>query len=134
MPGVPAGGLGERQHTEGEMSDPQQGLPHIGALLRDEAIDRVEMHAAEEWRADALRAVEACALARGYFTTDHVWALLEAAESTGTHEPRAMGAIMRKAANEGYCERTNVTQQSKRPRCHRRPVRVWRSLVYRGKP
>ena len=107
----------------------QSPLP--GMTLRDAAIDRVEEHADQEWRDAATLAVEACALTRRHFTSDHVWQhMVEADVTATTHEPRAMGAIMRAASNAGWCERTDVTKNSTRPQCHRRPLRVWRSLIH----
>ena len=111
--------------------EPQQGLPHIGALLRDEAMARVNANANDVWKIDARRAVEDCAAVLEVLTTDDVWALLKGTGSTTT-DNRAMGPLMLKAATDGILRHTDKTRLSRRPQCHRRPVRVWRSLVYRG--
>lgn len=101
--------------------------PVAGAKARDDALDALERH-----RKLAIgrlnRAIRACArLANGgTFSTDDVWAFLgDGAESIG--EPRAMGAAMRMAAEEGLIEATNEFRPSDRPACHRRPVRLWRA-------
>ena len=42
-------------------------------------------------------------------------------------DARAMGAIMRRAQNEGRCESTDRIQRSARPECHCRPLMIWKS-------
>ncbi len=101
----------------------------LRTLARDAAIDRVEAAAREDWKEVALMVVEVVARDRELFTTDHVWAVMPG--DVSTPEPRAMGAIMRRAAREGYVTATDRHVLSNRPLCHRRPVRVWRSLIYR---
>lgn len=99
-------------------------------VKRDEALGRVESNATDEWKEAALDAVRYVAGKRREFTTDAVWSILERSR-IDTHEPRAMGAIMRVAASHGYCESTDRTRQSVRPECHARPIRIWRSLMWK---
>ena len=101
-----------------------------GAVLRDKAIKQAEDNAKANWLASAFSAVRQCAALKDRFTTDDVWSLVG---QDGTHEPRAMGAVMMKAARAGIARPTNTTRQSRRPVCHRRPVTIWQSLVYQGK-
>lgn len=93
-------------------------------VARDEAIDRVERHAPVAWRVSALGAVRQIALRARAFTTDDIWDLVGPPP-----EPRAMGAVMRRAGRLGIARPTNRTQQSKRPECHARPLRVWESRL-----
>ena len=93
-------------------------------VARDEAIATVDA-ANTSLVERALAAVRAVAKAHDLFTTDDVWALLDADGG----EPRAMGAAMRRAAAEGVCEATLGFRLSARPVCHRRPMREWRSLL-----
>lgn len=101
-----------------------------GTELKREAIARVNEHASEEWMEAARTAVRALARALPSLTTDDVW---REVERTGmsTHEPRAMGAVMTRMARDRVIVSTNVTVESARPENHRRPIRVWRSLVFR---
>lgn len=92
---------------------------------RDEAIRRVDVNADSDWKDEAYRVVAALAAHRPRFTTDDVWGRLS---GVGTHEPRAMGAIMRQAARDGLIRATSEYQQSGRVACHARPLRVWESL------
>jgi len=93
---------------------------------RDEAIDRVEANAHHDWLVQARQAVLWLAHNRDEFTTDDVWGLLSNT-GVGTHEPRALGAVMRWAARSGVVVKTDRVVNSCRVECHARPVAVWRS-------
>lgn len=92
---------------------------------KEKAIDTVELHVNPEWKAEAMQAVELLATLHHTFTTDAVWALIK----SETHEPRAMGAIMRTATKNGIITPTDIHMPSLRKASHRRPVRVWQSLI-----
>ena len=92
-----------------------------GAEERDDAMRRAEAGASEEWKAEAREAILILAGEIGEFTTDDVWELIEK-----PREPRALGPVMTRLANEGVIERTNVHRASNRPVCHRNPKRVWK--------
>lgn len=109
--------------------EPQLGIDFdaaAAAAARDKAIDRVE-GGSVEWQDEALLAVEQLARRKPELTTDDLWSVLEPPA-----EPRAAGAVMRRAVREQLIERTERTRKSLRVACHRRDLRVWRSLVYRG--
>ncbi len=94
--------------------------------ITTEAIDRVERNADEQWKDEAYKCVRLARVYYAEFTTDTIWKMLENIGHT-THEPRAMGAIMRRAAKEGLIEPTGKYLKSRRPECHKRPVMLWRS-------
>lgn len=96
---------------------------------RDEAIDRVERGAADVIE-DYVGVVIFVATIREHFTTDAVDFVAHQAGHEPLAEPRAMGAVMRRAAARGICEATSETRRSTRAACHARPVRVWRSLLW----
>ena len=95
-----------------------------GDFLRDEALARLE-RAHAEWINEALATVCLLANRRRELTTDAVWHLV----GPPPKEPRAMGAVMRKAASRGWIRATDRTTLSVRPECHRRPIRIWESLI-----
>jgi hypothetical protein len=95
---------------------------------RDAALERVEAAAHEEWLIAAADAVTYLAAMYEEFDADAIWALLRQSEHT-THEPRAMGAVLRNAARDGMIAPTDRWVQSRRTACHGRPIRVWRSLL-----
>jgi hypothetical protein len=96
----------------------------------DAAIEQVERHADEEWKDIAYATVCHVAQRLAHFTTDDVKAALPA--DATTHEPRAWGAIMRRAARDGVCRATDGWRTSDNPVCHARPMRVWASLLWGG--
>lgn len=101
--------------------------PQLGAELRDRAIDATEI-ANTEWVEMTYKAVVSIAKLAQEFTTDRVWHVIG---DVAPPEPRAMGAVMRKAVANRICGPTDRTVKSVRPNCHRRPIRVWRSLIFR---
>jgi hypothetical protein len=98
---------------------------------REDAITRVDDAASALWKAQALDAVRCVALIREQFTTDAVWFVLEKCGIAGPREPRALGAVMRRAVTEGFCTSTGEVSKSIRTGCHRRPLAVWKSCIYR---
>jgi hypothetical protein len=96
---------------------------------KEEAIVQVETTANPEWKAEALEVIERLATIHHTFTTDAVWALVK----SETHEPRAMGAVMRIATKNGIVAPTDVYTPSMRKVSHHRPVRVWQSLIKEAK-
>lgn len=96
-----------------------------------EAVARVERHADPDWKDRALDVIWGLAAHTPELTSDDIWRLL-GDEDAATHEPRALGAMLKKAAGEGWIIPTDTYRPSARAACHARPVRVWRSLIYRG--
>jgi hypothetical protein len=105
-------------------------MPNSAEVARDEAVARVEEHASADWLAAAATAVGMLAMFYPEFTTDDVWECLVEVEAT--HEPRALGPVMMKAARRGLIRKTDRVQNSRRPQCHARPVAVWSSLIHNG--
>ena len=89
-----------------------------------EAVARVERNADSEWLLWAERAVVEAA-ADNRFTTDDVWHLLDAWRVEAPHEPRALGAVMRRMARVGVIRSTGEYVKSERVECHGRPIVVW---------
>lgn len=95
--------------------------------VQDEALKRVEAHADTAWKRAATRAVYLCAKQHPYFTTDDVWDLIP--DNVTTHEPRALGAVMRKAVGAGWIRAADKAPiKSKRVSRHAGPMSVWESL------
>jgi len=99
--------------------------PVTAHAVTDEAVERADAHADADWMAAALEAVESCAERHALFTTDDVYRYLS---GVATDEPRAMGAVMRKAQALGLCQATGDYRPSLRPQAHQNPKRVWQSL------
>lgn len=103
-----------------------------GEANKEAALERVERGADPKWMAMASSAISGLSRRRASLTTDDVWAALSAAGAPACREPRAMGAAMRAAKARGLIQPTYLYAPSDRPSCNRRPVRIWRSLVYNG--
>lgn len=117
--------LARKAQQKGDVFDAQ-----LGADLRDEGIARVSESTAA-WQEKAVSVVRDLSLRQHELTTDDVWLNL------GGHDPglegRAMGAVMRRAASLGYVKSTPLTTKSVRAACHRRDLRIWSSLLWRGR-
>jgi hypothetical protein len=100
-------------------------------LLTNEAIAQAEEGAPNEWLNHATSAVFYICATRGRgkeFTTDAVWARLKQTlgeDLAEPPEPRAMGAVIRKARAKGWCRATDRMVKSTRPECHGRRIQVW---------
>ena len=98
-----------------------------GEAGRDAAVARVERNADAPWKRAAMAAIYKVAGERSRFTADDVWDAMP--DDAGTHEPRAMGAMMLQAAKAGVIAATEDYTQSHRSVRHAGPMRVWESRV-----
>jgi len=96
------------------------------------AIDRVDEAADPEWKVGAEYCLLLVCERLSIFTADDVWEELDAAGIEWPHEPSALGPIMRTGKANGWANSTNYTRECKRPKAHRKPQRVWESLVFKG--
>jgi hypothetical protein len=118
----------ERQYVEPTKRAKPRSVD-AGRAAADASIAQVAAAADPTWARLAVLAVVAVATAHEEFTTDDVWTWLEACSVT-THEPRALGAVMRTKRAKEVATPTERYRPSDRPECHARPVRIWRSKVY----
>ena len=116
------------------MSDEQMTIEDgIAAAIaaRDEAIDRVGKNADPDWAEAAYLACCLVAEEQPIFTTDNVWQKMSYLyPQFQTHEPRAMGAVMRRAARDNKIQATDDYWKSVRPECHYRALMIWKSLIH----
>lgn len=94
-----------------------------GEQARDSSLEQVASAANEEWMSAAAQRVRSLAKTGEEFTTDDVWSGIP--ETINTHEPRAMGAVMRALALENVIRPTGLYRRSRRSLCHARPLCVW---------
>jgi hypothetical protein len=94
------------------------------------AMAQVEANANQEWSDYMLEQVRLTCMRLPRFTADAVFERASADPAApGTHDLRAFGPVMTRAAKLGYCQLTNTTIRSSRASCHNRPLAVWESLI-----
>ena len=100
-----------------------------------DGMDRAKRHSDPEWYRCMLICAQEVARNRPFFTTDEVVKLkVYLFPNATTHEQRAIGPLMKDVAKLGYCVRTGDWHESSQAQNHRRPQRMWSSLIYRGPP
>lgn len=102
---------------------------------RDKAMADAEGGALPEWSILMGELVEQVARTMPRFTADDVFDLL--AERPGaptTHDSRAFGPVMMRAAKKGLCKQADCRPvKSRRKTLHASPITVWDSLIYEGR-
>lgn len=97
-------------------------------LSRDLAIKQADDHADPDWKETAYDVGVEVAHNVSAFTSEDIFDAMPPAAST--HEPRAMGAVMRRLAKDGVIEATDHYTTSSSKVGHGRPSRIWKSKVY----
>jgi hypothetical protein len=73
-------------------------------------------------------------LAKEYISADDIWYACWKHDVKPPGDGRAMGAVLRALARDGLIAKVERTRQTERVASHRRPLQVWRSLLYSGNP
>lgn len=96
------------------------------------SMKQVEENATPEWNVLMLELARLTCLEQLVFTSDDVFDRLDAYPNPPkTHDLRAFGPVMTKAAKLGYCVKENVAPvPSRRESLHSSPRSVWRSQIY----
>lgn len=98
---------------------------HDALAARDAALRQVEENADAAWKEHALAAVRRTCEQLPDWISDDVWAT---GGLQSTREDRALGAVIRKAAALGWCEKTDRVRPS--VRSHGAGKSVWRSRLF----
>jgi glucuronate isomerase len=118
------------QKTIYEVPGVDTSLVSISQASDDEpekSIARAEAGAGTDWMRDALNRVEEVARRQETLTADDIWS-----EIKSPMEPKAMGAVMRRAVTLGIICGTDQYRKSDCKECHHRKKAVWKSLLFRG--
>jgi hypothetical protein len=96
-------------------------------------MNRAERGANPKWKLAAAIAVADAAKQLPKLTTDDVLTFID--PNVCTHEMRALGPVMRNAAKDGWIVQAYELPKkcATRPSNHRRPLTVWKSLVFKGR-
>jgi hypothetical protein len=108
-------------------------IPHDQFEEKNKALVRVEKNANPRWSEFAFASVHATALRLEELTSDDVDAEIasfNAPHRPVTHDKRALGPVMIRAAKAGLIFATDRIVASNRSKLHNSPRRVWRSRIY----
>ena len=115
------------------IKDYQSSLPlfdsNIAEQKKQEALHQVEENANPEWIKAAKYAVKRVAEKLPFFTSDDVWLYLDKIKAPDTHNPAAMGAIMKWVASNDLGEATGKHKPSIRTTTHKRQLMIWKSKL-----
>ena len=108
-------------------------MSYDGKDGKRDGMGRAERHADPYWWSCMLEAGREAALRKPYLYTDDIvrWCK-EHHPNASTHEPRAIGPLMRELCRTEVILPTQDWVQSTQAQCHRRPMQVWFSLSFRG--
>jgi hypothetical protein len=102
-------------------------------LAKDRGMAQVAENADAAWADLMLELVRLTCLEQPRFTVDDPMDRYELIEGhkPATHELRAMGPVMMRAARAGYCRKAYAAPiPSRRRSLHASPRAVWESLIY----
>lgn len=97
--------------------------------LKQQGIEASYQYADLDWKKIAADAVRKFARTMPEFSSDDVWVLI-AKTGVTTSNNSAFGAIMQSAHRSGMIKATPHFLPSKRKILHKRPIRLWQSLIY----
>ena len=97
---------------------------------KNEGMNRVEANADPQWKIDMINAVRKVASRQQFLTSDDIWKELSVSSIASTHDPKVMGAMVKKAAKLGLITPTDKYVPSTRVVAHARPIRIWLSNLF----
>lgn len=98
--------------------------PETIAAARDEALERVDQNADQEWKTAAREEIEFAAGLGSEFTSEDISTRIEFMFGVETHDRRALGPLFQAAAKAGKIRRVGYAP-SRLARRHGGPVAVW---------
>lgn len=90
------------------------------------ALELVDANTDDDWRADALVAIEQVCRQNREFICDDVWAV----GLRSTHNDKALGPVLMTAKRLGYCQKSDRVRPSLRSHLSGKPV--WISMLFGG--
>jgi hypothetical protein len=104
----------------------------IVMMAKRKGMRRAQYAADRRWWASMLESGKLVAQRKPNFTSDDVVLLCYARyPNASTPERRAIGPVMRALAALGYCVPTTSWAKSVQRQYHRRPMMIWRSLIFK---
>jgi hypothetical protein len=99
---------------------------------KHDGMERADANADSAWKTVMAELVVRVARQRRMFTADDVFSLFhEEGYTVATHDRRAFGPVMTRAAKSGVCKKFDGPQAICRRRSrHAAPIQVWESLIF----
>lgn len=124
---------GDVTGTETPRSDGLAGLPLFQESLAvheatEAAIQAAHAHADETWKSTAYAAIVTVARRKPKLSADDVWEELQGSTPT-THEPSALGPLIRIAARNGIIRKAHGEMVKTRFERRHRELQQWISLI-----
>ena len=110
---------------------PQATIFDTAEKQKSEGIEAAYRGADSEWKRAAAECLQQMVETREFITSEDVVLELNK-RGIVTSENRAMGAVMQSFSRAGLIESTGRFTTSRRPECHKSPVRIWRSKKFEG--
>lgn len=98
--------------------------------VTEAGIAQVERNARRDYLDMLVDGIRQVALDHATFASDDVHVVVGVRMREGN--PSALGPAFRTAARLGYIRQQADRKDSARPSMHRKPLRIWESLIYRG--
>lgn len=115
----------------GQHNKSQSTIFDIAEKRKNEGMEAAYRGADTEWKRAATECLQRMIATQEFVTSEDVVLELNN-RGIVTGENRAMGTIMRSFARAGLIEPAERFTVSRRPECHKSPVRVWRSKKFGG--
>jgi hypothetical protein len=107
----------------------QSSLFDVAERKKQEGMEAAYRHAVTPWRQAFMDRLREVAQSQQYLTSEEIVVWLEN-KGIVTGENRAAGSLMQAAARTGMIVHDSW-RDSRRPECHKAPVRQWKSLIYK---
>jgi hypothetical protein len=114
------------------MPKSQQSIFDIAERKKTEGMEAAYRHADTRWKQAAVEYLKHLVETQKYITSEQVVMHLNG-QGIVTGENRAIGSIMKAFERTGTITSTGRFAESVRPECHKSPVRIWQSNIYKEK-
>lgn len=114
----------------GAVVQSQQSIFDVAERKKTEGMEVAFRNANTKWRQAAVEHLQYLVETRRFITSEDVVLHLNGLGIV-TGENRAMGAIMKAFERAGQIISTGRFTESRRPECHKSPVRIWESKKYK---
>lgn len=107
---------------------PLDSTPPEEITEKEEAISAVDENADPAWKEFALASIYAVAREQDILISEDIWRHMRTqVNPPDTHEHRALGPIMRRAATQGWIGKVDAHRNAEQM-AHNRPMQQWKSL------